>query len=489
MRYDAAIIGAGANGLAAAAALAGAGLKTIVIERANACGGRAITREFHRGFRASAYCDEIAPIPADIFRALDLARHGAILVPVASSLALWRERQHESLKWTRCESWQRLTDAARDRMSHMQARVSADTLGRPERRWWRPAPDVAPWPGEDWSNLSLAELLGESMSADTCAHAMAATLGGRSADPFLNGSALHLLTPTGGGAFMGGLATLAGALTASARAAGAEISLGLEAGEVCLSGGRAAGVRLADGTGIAARAVISTLDLRRTFFSLFAWKDLPQATAQRVSAYRFGGGTARLLLALDGLTFLGRDLQQGPIHIAPGLGASASAHALWSDSIMPEHPPITLRCVSAADPGLAPPGKSVMTATIGCIPHHLFDGAWTNEKRSLLRERVLDAIEDVMPGTKGRILAADLILPPDIEDALGVTEGDLDGGEIAPDQMFAHRGFANCKGGRTPIGGLYLGGASSPAGVLGTCAAGIAAARAVMSDLTAGGLR
>jgi phytoene dehydrogenase-like protein len=145
--------------------------------------------------------------------------------------------------------------------------------------------------------------------------------------------------------------------------------------------------------------------------------------------------------------------------------------------------------VSAADPGLAPPGQAVMTATIGCIPHHLFDEAWTNEKRGVLRERILDAIEDVLPGTRARILGADLILPPDIEDALGATEGDLDGGEIAPDQMFAHRGFANCPGGRTPMRGLYLGGASSPAGMLGTCAAGIAAARAVMSDFAAGGLK
>ena len=56
MRYDAAIIGAGANGLAAAATLARAGLKVIVLERATRVGGRAATREFHPGFRASPFC-------------------------------------------------------------------------------------------------------------------------------------------------------------------------------------------------------------------------------------------------------------------------------------------------------------------------------------------------------------------------------------------------------------------------------------------------
>jgi phytoene dehydrogenase-like protein len=372
----------------------------------------------------------------------------------------------------------------------MRARAFADAAHVPAKSWWRPAFEPAPWPGEDWSRHSLAGLLDQSVYDDTSrTHAMAAALSGRSVDPLLNGSALHFLAPSGGGMFMGGLATLAAALTASARAAGAEISLGLEAADIRLAGTRAAGVRLADGTEIAARAVISTLDLRRTFFSLFAWKDLPQAIVQRVSAYRNSGGTARLLLALDAPPALERDFAQGPIHIAPGSEALVAAHAAWRAAIVPERPPITVRCVSAIDPRLAPYGKAVLTATVGCIPHRLFDGAWTNEKRSALRERVLAAIEDVLPGTTARVLGAELILPPDIEDALGATEGDLDGGEIAPDQMFARRGFANCPGGRTPIKGLYLGGRSSPAGALGACAAGVAAARAVIADLNAGGFK
>src|SRR6185312_5235054 len=112
---------------------------------------------------------------------------------------------------------------------------------------------------------------------------------------------------------------------------------------------------------------------------------------------------------------------------------------------------------------------------IGSIAHHLFDGAWTNEKRNLLRDKVLKRIG-------GEVLAAELIVPPDIEEALGLTEGDLDGGELAPDQMLALRGFQMHPGGRTPIAGLYLGGGSSPLGPFAGCAAGIAAARALMAD-------
>jgi phytoene dehydrogenase-like protein len=453
VRYDAAIIGAGTNGLAAAAALSGVGLKTIVLERSERAGGRCTTREFHPGFRASPYCDEIAPVPADIFRALDLARHGAIFS---------------------------LAPPDRFRRAEILARGFADTALVPKRRWFERAREPLPWPGRNWFHRSLDEVLDEACADEVeCALARARALSGRSADPSMPGTALHLLAPGfgGSGVVTGGLARLAGALEKAARAAGAEITLGLEVADIRHHKRRASGVRLADGTEIEARAVISTLDLRRTFFSLFAWKDLARPVAGRVASFRPTGAAARLLLALDAPP---DGLGEAPLHSPCDY---AKAHAAWQSGAVPERPPLTLRLVSAQDPSLAPQGKAVLTATLGAIPHHLFDGPWTNEKRTALRARVLADIDALVPGTAARVLAAELILPPDIEEALGITEGDLGGGEIAPDQMFAARGFADCTGGRTPVAGLYLGGRSSPLGPFASCAAGIAASRALMADL------
>lgn len=481
VRYDAAIIGAGANGLAAAATLGRAGLKVMVLERAAACGGRAATREFYPGFHASPFVDELAPIPAEIFRTLDLARHGAIFVPTPSSLALWPDRRHEVLHWTGSDAFNRFRATARKQADDIHAGVFADAAQVPEHRWFGSVPAPAPWPGEEWSNFSLTDVLDEAFgSGDAQAHMLAAALSGRAADPFAAGSALHLLAGGACGTTMGGLATLGGALEASAKTAGAEISLGLEVADVRLRGKRSVGVHLADGTQIEARAVISTLDLRRTFFSLFGWKDLPKAVEQRVSRYRFAAGRARLLLALDVAPSLDADFAQGPIHVAPDAAAVARAQDSWHNGVVPDQPPLMLRLVSAADPRLAPTGKAVLTATLGCIPHRLFDGAWTNEKRTALRDRTLAQIEAALPGVTASVVGSELIVPPDIEEQLGITEGDVDGGEIAPDQMFGLRGFAEHPGSRTPIAGLYLGGVSPAPG---TCAAGIAAAHAVMADL------
>ena len=85
-RFDAAIIGGGPEGLIAAITLARASLRVIVLEKQSAPGGRATTREFHPGFRASPYTDELPAMPSRLYRSLDLARHGAILVPAPASL-------------------------------------------------------------------------------------------------------------------------------------------------------------------------------------------------------------------------------------------------------------------------------------------------------------------------------------------------------------------------------------------------------------------
>jgi phytoene dehydrogenase-like protein len=477
VRYDAAIIGAGANGLAAAAALARAGLRTIVLERSERCGGRCTTREFHPGFRASPFCDEIAPVPTEIFHALDLARHGAIFLPSASSLA-WRELGRAASG---------LETESSARISGLFASALADASHASSRSWFQRSGETAPNPRDAWSVGSLGEVLDEVLPVEEGrALVLGAALNGRAVDPFLPGSALHLLAPRhGSGTTPGGLETFSNALLSCARAAGVEISLGLEVSDIRHAKRRVTGLRLADGTEIEARAIVSTLDLKRTFSSLFAWKDLPPDAAARVSTFRHAPATARLLLALDKAP----DASNAALTVPLRASDVARGCAAWRAGRVCDVLPMTLQVVSAADPRLAPRGKAVLTATLGCVPRHLFDGAWSNEKRAGLRDQALAQVEGVLPGTRARTVAADLIVPPDIEDALGVTEGDLDGGEIAPDQMFAQRGFPGRPGPRTPISGLYLGGHCAPIGTFGSCAAGFAAARAAMTDLATRGFR
>ena len=476
-RYDAAIIGAGADGLAAAAVLARAGLSTIVLEREATAGGRLATREFHPGYFATPCQDAIAPIPDDLFHALELARHGAWAAPEAPSVALWSGRA--PVHGTDQTVWR---EASRRRAA---ALAHARAPGPPTAPRWNPFAQTGAgaWPEEPWRFASLRDAL-KDLPPDAVALAAAVALEGRGADPLAAGSALHLVTTPESRVWRGALGGLGAALAAAARAAGAEIALGQEVSEIKGRDGRVTALLLSDGVEIAAPAVISTLDLKRTFLALFPWSALDKSVVKAVGDFRMAGATARLLVALSERPSgagLGAP-PRGPVHVAPDLAALSEAHAQWRAGVLAERLPLTLRFASATDPGLAPIGSATMTVTIGCVPFVPFDGAWTNEKRVLLTKRVLTGIEDVFPGLSATVVATELLLPPDIEKALGATNGDLWGGAQAPDQMFALRpGFARGSP-YTPVAGLYLAGPSAAAAPFGTCVAGAVAAQALLAE-------
>jgi phytoene dehydrogenase-like protein len=185
------------------------------------------------------------------------------------------------------------------------------------------------------------------------------------------------------------------------------------------------------------------------------------------------------------------DAAQGPIHVVPSLQALSRGYDSWRAGAIPETPLVTLRVPSFADPRLAPIGKAVLTATLSAIPARLFDGAWTDAKRNQLADLALAAAERAMPGVAARVLARHVLIGPDFETALGATAGDLDGGELSPDQVLDYRPFGETdwQDGRTPFHGLYLGGPSSAASPFWLGASGERAALAMLADFEARRLR
>jgi phytoene dehydrogenase-like protein len=443
LRYDVAIIGAGADGLAAASLLARAGRKVVVLERAAHAGGRCVTSEFAPGFYASPYADSVNAPPPAALGLLGLPQGlTEPFAPVGADIVQRRARAFARI----------LAEA-----------VKLPPLGLVEKlKALFPEPP-RPWPGSDWADRSIADLRAHRGQGD-----WRTALTGRAADPQLAGSALALFAAPQLRAVRGGLGAIGAALEARARKLGVTLRLGEEASEILLRDGRAMGV--VAGETIEARALISTLDLKRTFLGLFRWSDLgPELLRDMRLA---DGGRARLLLALDAQPGFDRSF-----HV-PG---DAETRAQFRHGVVPRNPPMLVDPVSVRDPSLAPAGKAVVTLTLSCVPASLFDDPWDAQKRSLLLARVLERLEPLgLPG----LVAAATIVPPDIEAALGLTGGDLDGGALAPDQMVGFR-----PGPRTPVSRLYLAGPSSAAGPLGLGVAGLAAAVAVMTDLSEGAAR
>ncbi len=85
-RYDAIVIGGGHNGLTAAAYLARAGKKVLVLERRHVLGGAAVTEEIFPGFKFSVCSYVVSLMKPNVMRELMLPKFGLELLPTGKHI-------------------------------------------------------------------------------------------------------------------------------------------------------------------------------------------------------------------------------------------------------------------------------------------------------------------------------------------------------------------------------------------------------------------
>ena len=109
---------------------------------------------------------------------------------------------------------------------------------------------------------------------------------------------------------------------------------------------------------------------------------------------------------------------------------------------------------SVIDPGMAPPGKHVMSIFVQYAPYHL-TGGWTDARREAFGDAVIDTLAEYAPNLKSAILHRQVITPADIERVVGLSEGNIFQGELSLQQMFFLRPVPAWSKYRTPVRGLY----------------------------------
>lgn len=524
-RYDAIVIGAGHNGLTAAAYLARAGLSVLVVEKNEQPGGAAVSHEIEPGFIASRYSYAAGLLRREVIQDLELTRHGLAFIPFDGSLTLAgggrflaassnrdvmrREIARHSLR--DADAWRRFMRDMRaqaDLAGELMLRTPPDPTALSPRalRAWRAF--IAPFRGIGGDGLgetlrfwtmSAADLLGRYFESHVVrAHFGAPAVIGSSLGPMSPGSAYVMLhhriggiggvAPGGWAHVRGGMGAVSRALAAALQAQGGALRLGTGVAGLRIERGRATGVVLEDGTELAAPVVVSALDLKRSLLSLVDWKHLPEGLARRVSRFKSRGTAAKLNITLDAMPAFRAvpddcPALDGDIRICGTLEDMERAYDEWKERMLPRRPYVELTIPSRLDPSLAPPGKHVASVFVQYVPETLFDGPWTRSRRETFQNTVLDIIEDEAPGFRDRIRQVETLLPADLEREIGMTGGNIFHGDLTLDQLLFNRPLPGMARYRTPIAGYWLCGASTHPGGGVTGAPGANAAREIVAAL------
>ena len=501
-RFDVIVIGAGENGLTAAAYLARAGRKVLVLERRDVIGGSNHLTELHPGFRVDGAFHRRGWLDPTMAAELDLEiaggtapetavfapdGDGGFVLPRSIPAAVEAVRRRSSWDAARWEEFCRLAH----KLSGFLQTLYASTP--PQLTSTRPA-DLMALLGlggrvrglgkADMIELlrilpmSVAELLDDWFETDVLKGTLGAGgITGIAQGPRSAGTAFVMLhhqvgSPAGvfrAGGVPGGAATLPAQLAAAATRVGAEIRTGAAVSRILVRDGCVAGAALADGEEVTAGQIVSTVDPRRTMLELVEPTELAPEYARAVQNIRARGVMAKVNLALSELPRFGgsgadeRHLR-GVISVSPTLDYLERA---WDDAKhggISRAPVLEAVIPSLADSALAPAGAHVMSVWMQYAPWRLRHGQWDAATREAVGDLVVDCLAEHAPNLPASVLARQVLTPKDLEEQYGASEGNLYQGEMGLDQVLFMRPVPGWGNHRTPIGGLYLGGSGTHPG-------------------------
>ncbi|MCJ7710044.1 MAG: NAD(P)/FAD-dependent oxidoreductase, partial [Chloroflexi bacterium] len=506
--YDAIVIGAGHNGLTAAAYLARGGLSVLVLEARDVVGGAAVT-ETLGGARVPTLAHTVGRLRPAVARELELSKHGLALVapevrvfapqPDGRAVTLWADlgksvdalRQWSEDDATSFVEFDRsvrslskfLADLGDEAPPEVKAPGFGDALlglrlGRAFRGLGR----------EDGRTIlrvlamAAADFVAESFSSE----AVRATIAWRGVrytamGPWSAGTTQVLLADAAGndgGAAgetvfaKGGPSALSEALASAARAAGAEIRTGARVIAVTTADGVVTGVALASGEEITTRAVVSGLDPKQLLTKLVDPVTVGPSMRWRAGNIRTPGSVAKVNLVLDGLPEFpaaGGDARvlRGRIQVNT-TSIDAMEHAFDESKYgrISDAPVLEATIPSLVDPSLvadAPQGTQVMSVLMQWMPGSPADGDWESQ-REAMGDLAVRTLETVAPGLGSRVTARQVLTPADLETGFGLSGGHPLHAEPALDSFFLWRPLLGWARYRMPVEGLYLAGSGAHPG-------------------------
>ncbi|KAE8647588.1 pyridine nucleotide-disulfide oxidoreductase domain-containing protein 2 [Cucumis sativus] len=543
-KWDALVVGAGHNGLIAAAYLARAGLSVAVLERRHVIGGAAVTEELIPGFKFSRCSYLLSLLRPSIIRDLELRRHGLkLLKPIATSftpcrdgryLLLGRNDEHDYLEISKfskrdadaypryekqlhkyCKFMDFILDS-RTPEALLEGSSFSDRLRDKVQNsifWGRCLRHALSLGQKDMLELidllvsPTSKVLNRWFESDVLKATLAGdAIIGTMTSINTSGSGYVLLHHVMGETIHGdrniwshvegGMGSVSMAISNAAKEAGVHIATNAEVSELMIEGsGRLKGVLLADGTQVHSSVVLSNATPYKTFVEMVPQTFLPDDFLRAIKCSDYTSGTTKINVAVDKLPQfqscnLNNQDEVGPQHTATiHIGAErmedigTACQDAWN-GFPSKRPIIEMTIPSSLDKTVSPPGKHVVSLFTQYTPYEPLDGSWDDDTyRDLYAKRCFKLIDEYAPGFSSSIIGYDMLTPPDLEKEIGLTGGNIFHGAMGLDSLFLMRPVKGWSNHRTPIKGLYLCGSGSHpgGGVMG--APGHNAAHVVLEDL------
>ncbi|HVA05176.1 MAG TPA: NAD(P)/FAD-dependent oxidoreductase [Acidimicrobiales bacterium] len=495
--YDAIVIGAGHNGLTAAAVMARGGMRVLCLEKNHFIGGMSATTELARGYRFELAGSIQFPIPNEIYDDLGFASC-PMYEPAVQSSSIGPSGEPPLFLYSDPE---RL-------LEHLSEALGMEAvLGMAEVAAWAEAParaigrfDVRKPPkslDEMWacaSNEQEREAIRTAMFGSVMdvvdrylpdrekhgqVRSMLSFLAVNSTyrGPYSPGSALCLAfaLASPGDATMskvrGGIGAMSDHILKLFQDHGGQLRRHTKVSKIATANGRVEGVILNEDEVVTAPVVVSNLDPTATFTHLLDRNDLPASFVSRVDAIDHRAAYFQIHFALNGLPeFVGPYEVLNDDELRRNVTLFGTAEQMQRDfegcvrGVVPPSPSFNIQIPSLEDPTLAPPGKHAASGFAFYFPI----GATRDDHgrlRDEMAERIVTKFSSVAPNFPDLIDRQFNYPAYTYELMFGCTGGDFTHGLLQPEFMGPFRpGPRGWPDNPIPIDGLFLCGAGCHGG-------------------------
>ena len=465
--YDTIIIGAGHNGLVAAAYLAKQGKKVLVLERRAIVGGSVVTESFAEGFTVDSV-QTGGTLRPDIIKDLGLsmsATNARSTRPLFISLqadgnhltlnaeSIKRFSEKDATRWGEfvrfMDKCAKILDVAYDTIMPrlpmnfgiregyglLELGLELKLAGRKDMlNFIRALP------------MTAQELVDEYFESEIVKAAIASVaIHGFTLGPMGAGTGytlIHNWMNRGGmsHANVGKAGEITSALANAVKKFGGEIRCDADVASIKIENQIAKGVVLTNGEEISANIVLSSADPKHTLLKLVGPRELPPEFVWHVQSIKMRGSVAKVHLLTNGK----HGIPEGTSVVAPSIKYLERAYDAAKYGEISEKPYLEVTT-----------SGNTVSIHFQYAPYKLKNSEW-NVERGKIEKLAIDTLAENFPALHSSLITSHTITSQDLETAYGLTEGDINHGQLMLDQFLFMRPIPGWSNHKTPIDNLYL---------------------------------